>query len=190
MAHRRPDRQAAFVSRHVSLGAARLRILDLKGGDQPLQTPDGLCTIVFNGEIYNHLALCEELESRDRSFRTRCDTEVVLHADCEWGNDCFRRLRGMFAAAIWSELDERLVLVRDRMGIKPLYYRLQDGEVFFGSEMKCILAHPEVPRRIDLTVLNYFLSLNYVPGPFTRIEGITMLMPGYLLEWRQWQTAI
>lgn len=190
LAHRGPDRQAAFVSRRVALGAARLRILDLKGGDQPLQSPDGLCTIVFNGEIYNHLALREELESLGRRCVTRTDTEVVLQAYCEWGNDCFRRLRGMFAAAIWSEPDERLILVRDQMGIKPLYYRMQDGEVFFGSEMKCIFAHPGVPRKIDLKGLNCFLSLNYVPGPLTLIEGISKLLPGHLLEWRRGQTAM
>ncbi len=190
LAHRGPDRQAAFVSRHVSLGAARLRIVDLEGGDQPLQTTDGSRAIVFNGEVYNHLALREELESLGRRFRTRSDTEVVLQAYCEWGNNSFSRLRGMFAAAIWSEPDERLVLVRDRMGIKPLYYRLQGGEVFFGSEMKCILAHPDVPRKIDLQGLNCFLSVNYVPGPLTLIEGINKLMPGCLLEWRQGRIAI
>ena len=190
LAHRGPDRQAAFVSRNISLGAARLRILDLQGGDQPLESPDGSCILVFNGEIYNHLALRQELELRGRRFQTRSDTEVLLHAYCEWGNDCFRRLRGMFAAAIWSEPEERLVLVRDRMGIKPLYYRLQDGEIFFGSEMKCIFAHPGVPRKIDLHGLNCFLSVNYVPGPHTLIEGIRKLMPGCLLEWQRGRTAI
>ena len=190
LVHRGPDSQAGFVTPHVCLGATRLRVVDLDGGDQPLHSPDGCCTLVFNGEVYNHHALRTELEGLGRRFQTRCDTEVVLNAYLEWGDACFRRLRGMFAAAVWIEPEQRLILARDRMGIKPLYYRLQDGEVFFGSEMKCILAHPEVPRRIDLTGLNYFLSLNYVPGPFTLIEGIIKLMPRYLLEWRQGQTAI
>ncbi|MDE2466577.1 MAG: asparagine synthase (glutamine-hydrolyzing), partial [Alphaproteobacteria bacterium] len=190
LVHRGPDSQAGFVTPHVCLGATRLRVVDLDGGDQPLHSPDGCCTLVFNGEVYNHHALRTELESLGRRFQTRCDTEVVLNAYLEWGEACFRRLRGMFAAAVWIEPEQRLILARDRMGIKPLYYRLQDGEVFFGSEMKCILAHPEVPRRIDLTGLNYFLSLNYVPSPFTLIEGITKLLPGHMLEWQRGKIAI
>lgn len=190
LVHRGPDWQADFVTRHICLGATRLRVVDLDGGDQPLHSPDGCCTLVFNGEVYNHKALREELERTGRCFHTRCDTEVVLNAYLEWGEASFRRLRGMFAAAVWIEPEQRLILVRDRMGIKPLYYHLQDGEVFFGSEMKCILAHPEVPRRIDLKGLNYFLSLNYVPGPFTLIEGITKLLPGHILEWQRGKIAI
>lgn len=190
LVHRGPDWQATFETRHVCLGATRLRVVDLEGGDQPLHSPDGCCTLVFNGEVYNHKALREELEDLGRRFQTRCDTEVVLNAYLEWGEACFPRLRGMFAAAVWIEPEQRLILVRDRMGIKPLYYRVQDGEVFFGSEMKCILAHPEVPRRIDLKGLNYFLSLNYVPGPFTLIEGITKLLPGHMLEWQRGKIAI
>ena len=190
LVHRGPDCQAAFVARHISLGATRLRVVDLNGGEQPLHSPDGDCVLVFNGEIYNHLTLREELEARGRHFRTRCDTEVVLNAYLEWGDDCFRRLRGMFAAALWSKLEQRLVLVRDRMGIKPLYYCMHGGEIFFGSEMKCIFAHPDVPRRIDLKGLNYFLSLNYLPGPFTLVEGITKLLPGHLLEWQRGRISI
>lgn len=190
LVHRGPDNQSAFSTRNVSIGATRLRVVDLDGGDQPLHSPDDDCTIVFNGEIYNHGALRKQLESLGHSFQTRCDTEVVLHAYLQWGNDCFHRLRGMFAAALWTESKRRLVLARDRMGIKPLYYRIHDGEIFFGSEMKCIFAHPDVPRRIDLKGLNYFLSLNYVPGPFTLIEGITKLMPGHLLEWQRGEVAI
>lgn len=190
LAHRGPDWQADFVTGHVCLGATRLRVVDLDGGDQPLHSPDGCCTLVFNGEVYNHKALREELERTGRRFHTRCDTEVVLNAYLEWGEASFRRLRGMFAAAVWIEPEQRLILVRDRMGIKPLYYHVQDGEVFFGSEMKCILAHPEVSRRIDLRGLNYFLSLNYVPGPFTLIEGITKLLPGHMLEWQRGKITI
>jgi asparagine synthase (glutamine-hydrolysing) len=140
--------------------------------------------IAFNGEIYNHRELREQLEAEGILFKTRCDTEVVLNAFLKWGPSCFSRLRGMFAIAIWSESERRLVLARDRMGIKPLYYRLQNGEIYFGSELKCIFANPEVPRRIDLEGLNCFLSLNYVPGPFTLIEGISKLMPGEMLDWQ------
>lgn len=190
LVHRGPDRQATFQNRSVCLGATRLRIVDLHGGDQPLRSSDGCCTLVFNGEVYNHKALRKELEELGRCFQTRCDTEVVLNAYLEWGEACFRRLRGMFAAAVWIEPEQRLILARDPMGIKPLYFRVQDGELFFGSEMKCILAHPEVPRRIDLKGLNYFLSLNYVPAPFTLIEGIKKLLPGHILHWQRGRVAI
>lgn len=190
LVHRGPDWQAAYVARHICLGATRLRVVDPNGGDQPLHSPDGDCTLVFNGEIYNHQALREELEAFGCHFLTRCDTEVVLNAYLKWGDDCFHRLRGMFAAAIWIESEQRLLLIRDRMGIKPLYYHLHDGEIFFGSELKCIFAHPDVPRRIDLKGLNYFLSLNYVPSPFTLVEGINKLLPGHLLEWRHGRISI
>jgi asparagine synthase (glutamine-hydrolysing) len=190
MVHRGPDQQAGHTTPHVSLGAARLRVVDLEGGDQPMHSLDGNHTIVFNGEIYNHSVLRKELEQLGRRFRTRCDTEVVLNAYLEWGSESFARLRGMFAVALWSEQEQRLILARDRSGIKPLYYYLQRGELFFGSEMKCIFAHPDVPRRIDLNGLNCYLSLNYVPGPLTLIEGITKLMPGHLLDWQRGQVSI
>ncbi|MGO8758417.1 MAG: asparagine synthase (glutamine-hydrolyzing) [Terracidiphilus sp.] len=190
LTHRGPDRQDSFSTPNVSLGAARLRVIDLAGGEQPMRSQDGDCTIVYNGEIYNFMELRSELEQMGRRFVSRSDTEVLLSAYLEWGNDCFRRLRGMFAVAIWKESERRLVLARDRMGIKPLYYRIQDGEIFFGSELKCIFAHPEVPRRIDLNGLNCFLSLNYVPGPYTLIEGITKLMPGCLLEWQDKKVTV
>jgi len=166
------------------MGATRLRILDLEGGDQPLFSPDRDVVIVFNGEIFNYHELRVQLEAEGLSFETRCDTEVVLNAFLRWGSSCFSRLRGMFAIAIWVQSESRLILARDRMGIKPLYYCLQDGEIYFGSELKCIFLHPAVRRNICLSGLNCFLSLNYVPGPLTLVEGITKLMPGHLLEWR------
>jgi asparagine synthase (glutamine-hydrolysing) len=188
--HRGPDQQGSFVSSHVSIGATRLRILDMEGGDQPMRSADGDTVIAFNGEIYNFKELRSELETQGARFRTHCDTEVVLNAFLHWGSGCFARLRGMFGVAIWVESARRLVLARDQMGIKPLYYRLQNGELYFGSEMKCIFANPEVPRRIDLAGLNCFLSLNYVPGPFTLVEGISKLMPGCLLDWHKGRVAI
>ena len=188
--HRGPDQQGSFTTQHVSLGATRLRIVDLDGGDQPMRSPGSDAVIAFNGEVYNHRELRAELEALGVSFRTRCDTEVVLNAFIKWGPACFARLRGMFAVAIWVESERRLLLARDQMGIKPLYYRLQDGELFFGSELKCIFANPEVPRRIDLAGLNCFLSLNYVPGPFTLVEGISKLMPGCLLDWQKGRVTV
>jgi len=190
LVHRGPDRQGYYSSKHVSLGVTRLRIVDLARGDQPIHSDDRDATIAFNGEIYNHDKLRAELESLGRSFETRCDTEVVLNAFLEWGPSSFARLRGMFAVAIWVESECRLILARDRMGIKPLYYTLREGEIYFGSELKCIFANPEVPRRIDLNGLNCFLSLNYVPGPFTLVEGISKLMPGHLLDWQKGRVAL
>ena len=184
IAHRGPDHQGQFLSPQVSLGSTRLRILDLEAGDQPLKSPDGDVVLVFNGEIFNHQQLRSELLQAGFQFRTHCDTEVVLNAYLHWGDSCFSRFRGMFAIAVWTQSCRRLVLARDRMGIKPLYYCVRDGEIFFGSELKCIFAHPKVPRNICLYGLNAFLSVNYVPGPFTLVDGIVKLMPGHMLEWR------
>lgn len=185
LVHRGPDHHGQFVSRQISLGATRLRILDLQDGDQPFLSDDGDVVVVFNGEIFNFREIRAELEREGFQFRTHCDTEVILHAFQRWGSACFSRFRGMFAVGVWVQSQERLVLARDRMGIKPLYYCLHDGEIYFGSELKCILAHPDVPRRICLRGLNCFLSLNYVPGPFTLIDSIAKLMPGHILEWHR-----
>jgi asparagine synthase (glutamine-hydrolysing) len=187
LSHRGPDQKGRFTSAHVSLGATRLRVIDLEGGDQPLHSVDGDITIVFNGEIYNHCEIRDELEAIGATFKTRCDTEVILNAFVVWGTACFARLRGMFAVAIWAQSEQRLILARDRMGIKPLYYRYHDRDISFGSELKCIFANPEVPRRINLHGLNCYLNLNYVPGPFTLIDGILKVMPGHFLDWQKGQ---
>ncbi len=181
--HRGPDQNGVFVSDHVALGAVRLKILDLTGGDQPIRSDHGGTVIVFNGEIYNFAELRAELEARGHRFHSHCDTEVVLHAWLEWKHACFERLHGMFAVAIWTEPERRLVLARDRMGIKPLYWYRRGEDLHFGSELKAILTHPEVDRRIDHRGLSYFLSLNYVPQPHTLLEGIDKLRPGTWLEW-------
>ncbi len=180
--HRGPDQQGTFQSANVSLGAVRLKIIDLQGGDQPMRTENGDTVIIFNGEIYNHLELRRELEQLGHSFQSHCDTEVVLRAFVEWDVECFRRLRGMFAAAFWQETPRRLVLARDRLGIKPLYYTFQNGNVHFGSELKALFEHPDIPRRLCRKALGYFLSLNYVPSPFTLVEGIEKVTPGTWLE--------
>jgi len=188
--HRGPDSFGQFESPQVSLGATRLRILDLEAGDQPLKSPDGDVVLVFNGEIFNYRELRSELEHDGFRFKTQCDTEVALNAYIRWGDSCFTRFRGMFAVAIWIQSEQRLLLARDRMGIKPLYYCLHEGEIFFGSELKCLFAHPGVSRHISLDGLDYFLSLNYVPGPLTLVDGILKLMPGHLLEWRYGQVHV
>ncbi len=145
---------------------------------------DGDTVIVYNGEVYNHDELREELIALGHTFHSRSDTEVVLHAFLEWDTDSFRRLRGMFAFAIWTESRRRLVLARDRVGIKPLYYARHRQEILFGSELKAILLHPEFERRLNIAGLWHYLAMNYVPGPHTLVEGIEKLPPGHWLEWK------
>jgi asparagine synthase (glutamine-hydrolysing) len=181
--HRGPDQRGVFRSSLVSMGAARLKIIDLEGGDQPIVTDDGNTAIVFNGEIYNHLELRKELESLGHIFHSHSDTETVLHAFVEWDTECFSRLRGMFAVALWNKALRRLVLARDRMGIKPLYIARRGEDIFFGSELKTIFVHPEIERRLSLDGLACYLSLNYVPCPWTLVEGIEKLPAGQWLEW-------
>ncbi len=172
-----------------SLGGARLKIIDLAGGDQPIQSPDGNVIIVFNGEIYNHMELRRELEALGHTFESHCDTETVLHAFMEWDTNCFQRLRGMFAVALWTESERRLVLARDRVGIKPLYFAQRRGDLFFGSELKAILIHPEIERNLSMEGLDCYLSLNYVPAPWTLVDGIEKVLPGTWVEWRNGRTS-
>jgi asparagine synthase (glutamine-hydrolysing) len=186
--HRGPDQQGVFQSRTCSLGATRLKIVDLASGDQPIFSEDRDSVIVFNGEIYNHLEVRRELESLGHSFQTHCDTETFLQAFLEWDTNCFERLRGMFAVAIWSDSEQRLVLARDRIGIKPLYISERGDDIFFASELKGILVHPEIERRLSLEGLDCYLSMNYVPCPWTLVEGIEKLPPGHWLEWRDGRT--
>ncbi|MGB6959831.1 MAG: asparagine synthase (glutamine-hydrolyzing) [Candidatus Acidiferrum sp.] len=183
LAHRGPDQRGVFRSSVLSMGAARLKIIDLQGGGQPIITDDGETAIVFNGEIYNHLELRGELEKLGHRFHSHSDTETVLHAFVEWDTRCFSRLRGMFAMALWTKSPRRLVLARDRMGIKPLYIARRGEDLFFGSELKTIFIHPEFERRLSLAGLDCYLSLNYVPCPWTLVEGIEKLPPGKWLEW-------
>ncbi len=187
--HRGPDQQAVHESRLVSLGAVRLQIIDLEGGAQPCRSPDGDTVLIFNGEIYNYRELRAELAGTGHQFRSNSDTEVLLHAFLEWDKDCFRRLRGMFAIAIWSERERRLILARDRVGIKPLYFHTTGEDIVFGSEIKALFAHPAVPRRLDAAALPHYLSLNYSPYPYTMLEGIDKLKPGHLLEWRNGESS-
>ena len=184
LVHRGPDQQGVYESATCSLGATRLKILDLESGDQPIRSDDGDTTIVFNGEIYNHLEIRAELEKLGHSFHSHCDTETVLHAFLQWDTACFQKLRGMFAIALWTNSAKRLVLARDRVGIKPLYIAREGEELYFGSELKAILIHPEIERNLSLQALDCYLALNYIPAPWTMIEGIFKVMPGTWVEWR------
>ncbi|MGA7398470.1 MAG: asparagine synthase (glutamine-hydrolyzing) [Candidatus Sulfotelmatobacter sp.] len=189
LVHRGPDQQGVFQSSSCSLGATRLKIIDLGSGDQPILSDDGDVAIVFNGEIYNHQELRRELEGLGHHFHSHCDTEAVLRAFLEWDTGCFARLRGMFAVALWTKSTKRLVLARDRMGIKPLYFARRGSDLFFGSELKAILVHPEIDRRLSLDGLDCYLSLNYVPCPWTLVEGIEKLPPGKWLEWQDGEVS-
>jgi asparagine synthase (glutamine-hydrolysing) len=182
--HRGPDQQGVFSADSFSFGAARLKIIDLEGGNQPILENGGESGIVFNGEIYNHLELRAELEKLGHKFCSHSDTETVLKAFLQWDTDCFVRLRGMFAVALWNEPQRRLVLARDRMGIKPLYFVRRGQDIYFGSELKAILVHPEIPRNLSCEALDCYLSLNYIPSPWTMIDGIRKVAPGDWMEWR------
>jgi asparagine synthase (glutamine-hydrolysing) len=184
LTHRGPDQQGFYESESFSLGAVRLRIIDLSGGDQPIESENGDTVLAFNGEIYNNTELREELRARGHVFHSLSDSETVLNAFLEWDTDCFSKLRGMFALAFWTESENRLVLARDRVGIKPLYVCRKGVNIYFGSELKALFVHPEVERRIDALGLHYFTSLNYVPSPHTLVQGIEKLPAGHWLEWR------
>ena len=189
LVHRGPDQQGVFESSLCSMGATRLKIIDLGGGDQPILSEDGDVAIVFNGEIYNHQELRSELEKLGHRFHSHCDTETVLRAFLEWDTDCFARLRGMFAIALWTGSTKRLVLARDRLGIKPLYFARRGDDLFFGSELKAILVHPEIERRLSLNGLDCYLSMNYIAAPWTLVEGIEKIPPGQYLEWRDGEVS-
>lgn len=171
-----PPPSDAGPSGHVGLGHRRLSIIDLASGQQPLSNEDGTIWVTYNGEIYNFQELAEELEAAGHRFRTRCDTEVIVHAYEEWGVEgAVRRFRGMFAIALWDQPRQRLVLYRDRPGKKPLYYLADERRVLFGSEIKAILAAPDVPRDVDLEALSDYLSLLYVPAPKSIFRAIRKL---------------
>lgn len=182
--HRGPDDQSAWQNSLISLGATRLRVIDPSAGAQPLVSDNKDHILVFNGEIYNHTELRQELVALGHRFHSSCDTEVVLQAFMQWDTACIEKLRGMFAFGIWQQSRRRLVLARDRMGIKPLYYARNQQDIYFGSELKSVLCHPEVSRNIDLSALDTYLGLNYVPGSHTLVEGIQKLMPGHFLAWQ------
>jgi asparagine synthase (glutamine-hydrolysing) len=183
MKHRGPDEQGFYHCGSVGLGSRRLSIIDLAGGRQPIANEDQSMWIVFNGEIYNYRELRVYLQKKGHSFRTQTDTEVILHLYEEFGLECVQHLNGIFAFAIWDIPHQELTLARDRMGIKPLYYTETSNKFIFGSELKVVLAHPEVKREIDLISLNEYLSFEYVPSPRTIIRHVHRLEPGHSLRY-------
>jgi asparagine synthase (glutamine-hydrolysing) len=181
--HRGPDDQGTWAGDGVGLGCRRLSIIDLESGHQPQRNEDGRVWIVMNGEIFNHLQLRAELGALGHRFETRSDTEAVVHAYEEWGDTCVERLNGQFAFAIWDRRRQRMFLARDRVGIKPLYYRCQAGALWFASEMKALLCDPSLDRRVDPVALHQYLTLEYIPSPRSIIAGIAKLPPGHTMTW-------
>jgi asparagine synthase (glutamine-hydrolysing) len=191
IAHRGPDAEGFLSEPGVGLVHRRLSIIDLSGGDQPIGNEDGSLQVVFNGEIYNYQELRAGLEARGHRFRTRSDTEVLVHLYEEHGEDLVDRLRGMFAFALWDRPRRRLLLARDRLGIKPLYVYRDAEKLLFASEPKAILAHPGVPRDVDPAALEDYLGLGMVPGSRSIFRGIEKLPPAHTLvaEAGRWDRA-
>ncbi|MCC6803595.1 MAG: asparagine synthase (glutamine-hydrolyzing) [Anaerolineae bacterium] len=182
LAHRGPDGSGAYRSGALAFGAGRLAIIDLSAGVQPIFNETRSVAVVFNGEIYNYQPLRAELERAGHVFTTRTDTEVIVHGYEQWGIGVLERLRGMFALGVWDEMRQQLMLSRDRLGEKPLYYTaLADGEFLFASEAKALFEHPGVPRAVNVDALPPFLLLGYVPPPQTLFAGIEKLAPGEYL---------
>ncbi len=181
IAHRGPDSDGHYVDENISLGMRRLSIIDLSTGDQPIFNEKEDKLIIFNGEVYNYRELRTELKKQGCGFRTNSDTEVVLQAYEKWGNEGISRLNGMFAFAIYDKKKKELVLARDRVGIKPLYYTLADEKLIFGSEIKCILEYNGIKRKVDREALSSYLTYGTVLGDKTLFAGIKKLLPGNIL---------
>jgi asparagine synthase (glutamine-hydrolysing) len=183
--HRGPDEDGFFVRENIGLAMRRLSIIDLAGGQQPIFNEDKTKAIVFNGEIYNFQELKADLEKRSHKFYTNCDTEVIVHLYDEYGADCVKYLRGMFAFAIWDEIDKSLFVGRDRVGKKPLLYSHQpNGDLIFGSEFTALLAHPSISRAVDYAAIDSYLSYLCVPAPQTAFRQIRKLEPAHWLRWK------
>jgi asparagine synthase (glutamine-hydrolysing) len=181
IAHRGPDDEGYFVSGPIGLGFRRLSIIDLAGGHQPMFDAERSVCVIFNGEIYNYKELRVELESCGHSFRTTCDTEVIVHGYKEWGTGVLNHLNGMFGLGIWDAKKKRLVVARDAMGIKLVYYRVSGGQLTFGSEIRAILAAGDSRPEVDPVALNMFLRFRYSPSPLTIFQGIRKLASGTML---------
>ncbi len=181
ISHRGPDDEGFYTDGAAGIGMRRLSIVDVAGGHQPISNEDGSLWIVFNGEIYNHLALREQLIAAGHRYRTLSDTETVIHLFEQYGADCVQHLRGMFAFAIWNRNTRTLFIARDRLGIKPLYYRLTPERLLFGSEIKAILAHGGVRPEFNRSVLPEYLAFGYLSGEETFYNGIRKLLPGHTM---------
>jgi asparagine synthase (glutamine-hydrolysing) len=181
IAHRGPDDDGFYVRENIGLAMRRLSIIDVETGQQPITNEDESLWIVFNGEIYNHRELRQDLESRGHRYRTRSDTETIVHLYEQYGNDCVKHLRGMFAFAIWDQPRRRLFVARDRLGIKPFYYYHDGRSLLFASEIKALLAHPQLKPEFNRKTLEEYLAFGYLAGEETMYKGVRKLMPGRTL---------
>jgi asparagine synthase (glutamine-hydrolysing) len=189
--HRGPDDEGYFVDEDIALGSRRLSIIDVEGGHQPLSNEDNSVWIAHNGEVYNFPVLREELIGRGHNFATKTDTETIVHSYEEWGEDFVNKLRGMYAFALWDGRLKKLLIVRDRVGIKPLYYTyLGDNTLVFGSELKSILVHPNVKRSLEPRALDLFLTLEYIPEPLSIFSGVHKLPAGCYLIYEKGKVQI
>ena len=188
--HRGPDDEGLHVEAGVGLGMRRLSIIDLSTGHQPIPNEDQTVWVVFNGEIYNYRELRAELERHGHRFSTSSDTETIVHAYEEWGEACFARLRGMFGIALWDREERTLLLARDRAGIKPLHFTEHRGRLYFGSELKSLLAAGAVDGEIDIASLDHFLTFLYTPRDRSIFKGVRKLPPGHFLRWRDGRATV
>ncbi|WP_020485044.1 XrtA/PEP-CTERM system amidotransferase [Methylomonas sp. MK1] len=188
--HRGPDEGGLHTEPGLGFGHRRLSIIDLSSGQQPMHSQDGNVVLTYNGEVYNFPELREELEALGFSFRTHCDTEVILYAWQAWGESCVERLRGMFAFGIWDRPRQTLFLARDRLGVKPLFYaELSNGQFIFGSELKALKQHPLLPKNVDPTAVEDYFGFGYIPDPKTIYKGVYKLEPGYCLTIKRGQNG-
>jgi asparagine synthase (glutamine-hydrolysing) len=190
LVHRGPDEAGLHCDAHAALAHRRLSIVDLSTGQQPLSNEERTIWIVFNGEIYNHAAVRQVLQAHGHRYRTRSDTETIVHAYEQWGDDCVHQLRGMFAFALWDAPKRRLLLARDRLGVKPLYWTAAGSSLLFGSEIKALLASGLVPARANEDAFPELLSTRYLSGTETMFRGIHKLLPGHLLVFERGQTEV
>jgi asparagine synthase (glutamine-hydrolysing) len=190
IAHRGPDDSGTYVDDRCGMGMRRLSIIDLDGGRQPIANEDGTVWVVFNGEIYNYRALRRDLTARGHRFATRSDTEVLVHLYEERGPALVELLDGMFGAAIWDRRRERLLILRDRLGIKPLYYAVTPRSLVFGSELKALMAHPDTPRALSTSALSHYLSFGVTPADEAMLDGVRKLLPGHLLVYRRGRVEV
>ena len=188
--HRGPDDGGCYLDGPVGLGNRRLSIIDVASGHQPMSNEDGTVWITYNGEVYNYAELSDELHTKGHRFQTKSDTEVVLHLYEELGEECVERLRGMFGFAIWDKREEKLLLARDRLGIKPLYYFAGDEFLAFGSEIRALLQLPSVPRRLNVQALHDYLTFRYNIAPETMFDGIAKVPPGHILVARHGEVKV
>jgi asparagine synthase (glutamine-hydrolysing) len=188
--HRGPDDEGYYVAGPIGLGFRRLSIIDLEGGHQPMSDAEESVWVIFNGEIYNFPELKRELEGFGHVFRTACDTEVIVHGYKQWGAEVLNRLNGMFGLAIWDTRNKRLILARDPFGIKLIYYKIDAGRVYFGSEIRAVTAGTNECSDVDPVSFNLFLRYRYTPSPYTVFKGVRKLAPGTMLTFENGTSSL